>query len=157
MDTLAQAACMHCHGTKCPLLTVFFYLPFFFSLLLRLLLFPQRVIVNRKNLGYPPVPRGVDFLDFFQTKWKCIESSDMARKFGFRNFRYHFWWDGGTSECSSIYSRWARTPISVSWNFSSRSWVDGGSTNYFVIFPNPERLSLAVTIYSMSIIRSPSW
>ena len=35
---LARAACMHCHGTKCPLLTVLFF--FFFSL--AMLLFSQK-------------------------------------------------------------------------------------------------------------------
>jgi hypothetical protein len=48
---LAQSACMHCHGTKCPLLTAFLLL-LLLSLLLPLLFSQRVVIVGFQNFAW---------------------------------------------------------------------------------------------------------
>ena len=47
---LARAACMRCHGTKCPLLTAFFLSFFFSSPTLTFL--PEGVIVGFQNFAW---------------------------------------------------------------------------------------------------------
>ena len=78
---LVRKACLHCHGTKRPLLTAFFSLSFFLSLSPTLTFLQEGVIVGfqnfewglksqkirfgLKNIGEPTLPPGARFFRFF--------------------------------------------------------------------------------------------
>ena len=49
---LVRAACVRCHGTKCPLLTAFFSLLSSLSLSPDVTFLPERVIVGVRNFAW---------------------------------------------------------------------------------------------------------
>jgi hypothetical protein len=77
------AACVRCHGSKCPLLTLLFLLLLLFG---NVTFLPEGVIVEFQNFAWGfnthKIRFGVDFLGFFSgNKEKCLELLEMARKF----------------------------------------------------------------------------
>jgi hypothetical protein len=96
---LARAACVRCHGTKCPLLMALFL---FLSSFRRVTFLPEGVIVGFKNSGGPPLPPGGRFYRFLLEKTRKVlriasNGEKIDRTLALKNFR-----DGGLRGWSSV-------------------------------------------------------
>ena len=97
---LVRATCMHCHGTKCPILTAFFL--YLFLLLFASLTFLQEGFWNllrgfklhkkirfwvNTNWGTHHAPLRVVFSGLKKIKWKVLRIAWFGEKLVQKNFR----------------------------------------------------------------------